>query len=255
MSAKTALVTGAARGIGMAVVKRLVADGWNVAMCDLEPELSRNKVELATLGDQVFILSCDVSDEDSVKNFVTEAINKFGSIHALVNNAGVGGPSTPVIETSLEDFNRVLSVNVSGTFLMCKHVAPHLAREEFGRIVNFGSIFGMQGVAGGSGYCASKGAVALLTHSLALELAPNITVNTIAPGQILTQMYLDDQQLMANAKGLSLPEQLEISRSGIPAQRQGEGSDIANAVAWLLSSDAAYVTGQTLSVNGGVLLT
>ena len=168
MSAKTALVTGAARGIGMAVVKRLVADGWNVAMCDLEPELSRNKAELATLGDQVFILSCDVSDEDSVKNFVAEAINKFGSIHALVNNAGVGGPSTSVIDTSLEDFNKVMSVNVSGTFLMCKHVAPHLVREEFGRIVNFGSIFGMQGVAGGSGYCASKGAVALLTHSLAL---------------------------------------------------------------------------------------
>lgn len=255
MSAKTAIVTGAARGIGMAVVKRLVSDGWNVAMCDLEQELSRYEKEIAALGDEILIHSCDVSDEESVSNFVAEVINQFGSIHALVNNAGIGGPSSSVTETSLADFNRVLSVNVTGTFLMCKYVAPHLAREDFGRIVNFGSIFGMQGVAGGASYCASKGAVALLTHSLALELAPKITVNTIAPGQIISQMYLEDQQLMANRKDQNLAEQLEISRQGIPAQRQGEGTDIANAVSWLLSPDASYVTGQTLSVNGGVLLT
>jgi 3-oxoacyl-[acyl-carrier protein] reductase len=190
-----------------------------------------------------------------VVQFVGQVIERFGSIHALVNNAGVGGPSTSVIETSLEDFARVLAVNVAGTFLMCKHVAPHICREESGRIVNFGSIFGMQGVAGGASYCASKGAIALLTHSLALELAPRITVNTIAPGQIISDMYEEDQQNLAAQKGLSLEEQLEESRLTIPAKRQGEGSDIANSVAWLLSADSAYITGQTISVNGGVILT
>ncbi|CAB4330874.1 MAG: glucose 1-dehydrogenase [Actinobacteria bacterium] len=255
MNAKTAVVTGAARGIGYAIVTRLLNDGWNVAMCDLQPTLDENRKEIAALGSEVFVYPCDVSDENSVKNFAAEVITRFGSIHALVNNAGIGGPSTSVTETSLEDFEQVLSVNITGTFLMCKHVAPHIAREESGRIINFGSIYGMQGVAGGAGYCASKGAVASLTHSLALELAPKITVNTIAPGQIISQMYVADQELLAQHNGRSLEAQLAASRNGIPAQRQGEGKDIANAVAWLLSPDAAYVTGQTLSVNGGVLLT
>ena len=253
MSGSTAIVTGGARGIGYAVVRRLAADGWNVAMCDLSQTIAEREAELDAIEGSVFVHPCDVSDEESVKYFVAQVIREFGSVDALVNNAGVGGALTYVTETTIEDFKKVLDVNVTGTFLMCKHVAPYIGLEKNGRIVNFGSIYGIQGVAGGAGYCASKGAIAALTHSLALELAPKITVNTIAPGPIISDMYLEDQQFIADENGRTIDEQLELSRLKIPAGRQGQGSDIAGAIAWLLSADADYVTGQTLSINGGVL--
>ena len=125
-----------------------------------------------------------------------------------------------------------------------------------GAIVNLGSIFGQQGVANGAAYCASKGGVALLTHSLALELAPHaIRVNTVAPGNMLTEMHLDDLRVGATERGVALDEEIERVRATVPLGRHGTADDVAGVVAWLASPDAAYVTGQTIGVNGGVILT
>ena len=125
-----------------------------------------------------------------------------------------------------------------------------------GAIVNLGSIFGQQGVAGGAAYCASKGGVALLTHSLSLELAPfRVRVNTIAPGNMASEMHWEDLRAQAAARGSSFEEEAERVRASIPLGRHGTGEDLAGAVVWLLSDDASYVTGQTIGVNGGVLLT
>jgi NAD(P)-dependent dehydrogenase (short-subunit alcohol dehydrogenase family) len=196
----------------------------------------------------------DVSDAAWVAGSVPEVIDRLGGLDLLVNNAGVGGPSTAVVDTSVQEFRRVIEVNLVGVFLMAKACAPALVGSG-GSIVNLGSIFGQQGVAGGAGYSASKGGVTLLTHSLALELAPHgVRVNTVAPGNMHTEMHLEDLRVHAAERGTSLEEEVERVRASVPLGRHGTPKDIAGAVVWLASPDASYVTGQTIGVNGGVLL-
>ena len=175
----------------------------------------------------------------------------------LVNNAGVGGPPTSVCDTEASEFRAVIDVNLVGSFLMARACARIMVEAgSGGAIVNLGSIFGQQGVANGAGYCASKGGIALLTHSLALELAPHgIRVNTIAPGNMHTEMHLEDVRISAAGRGVSVEDELERRATTIPLGRHGTGDDIAGTVAWLASDDASYVTGQTIGVNGGVVLT
>jgi NAD(P)-dependent dehydrogenase (short-subunit alcohol dehydrogenase family) len=173
-----------------------------------------------------------------------------------VNNAGIGGPSTPVLDTSVDEFRRILDVNLAGSFLMARACGRMMVEAGSGVIVNLGSIFGRQGVANAAGYCASKGGVELLTHSLALELAPHgIRVNTIAPGNMNTEMHLADLRIAAAAHGVALDDEVARVRATVPLGRHGTGADVAGAVVWLASPDASYVTGQTIGVNGGVLLT
>jgi NAD(P)-dependent dehydrogenase (short-subunit alcohol dehydrogenase family) len=251
------IVTGAARGLGEAVAARLAADGGAVALLDVDggavtatAERIAQRHPAATLTG----IRCDVADETDVADAVATAVGALGGIDLLVNNAGVGGPSSAVADTPLEAFRRVIDVNLIGTFLMSRACAPLMPAG--GAIVNLGSIFGQQGVADAAAYCSSKGAVTLLTHSLALELAPaGVRVNTIAPGNMLTEMHLDDLRIRAAASGVSLDDEIEAIRATVPLGRHGTGDDIAGAVAWLASADAAYVTGQTIGVNGGVVLT
>jgi NAD(P)-dependent dehydrogenase (short-subunit alcohol dehydrogenase family) len=178
-------------------------------------------------------------------------------VDLLVNCAGIGGPGTPVAQTSLAELRRTLDVNLVGAFLMARGVARALvAQGTGGAIVNIGSMFGQRGVPFGAPYCMSKGAVALLTHSLALELAGDgITVNTIAPGNMATEMHFDELRDRATRAGRAFEDELDAARREVPLGRHGTGGDVAGAVAWLASADASYVTGQTISVNGGVLLT
>ncbi len=254
---RRAVITGAARGLGEAVAGRLVGDGWSVALVDVSPSLLETAERLSVGGgDRVKAWVGDVSDEAFSEGAVAEAAAAFGGVDALVNNAGVGGPSTPVAETTLEDFRRVLDVNLVGAFLMARAVVRILIEQGTGGgIVNVGSIFGQQGVVGDSAYGASKAGIALLTHTLALELAPaGVRVNTIAPGNMATDMHLSYLRALAKDRGTTYEEEVEAVRRTIPLGRHGTGEDIAGAVAWLLSDDAAYVTGQTIGVNGGVLL-
>ena len=253
-----AIVTGAARGLGEGIAGRLVADGWSVAIVDRDRGVHATAARLAPAGGggEAIAVEGDVSDAGWVAREVPALIARLGGLELLVNNAGIGGPSTSVIDTPVEEFRRVLEVNLGGAFLMAQACAPTMVAAGRGSIVNLGSIFGQQGVANGAGYCASKGGVTLLTHSLALELAPyGVRVNTIAPGNMLTEMHLDDLRAHAAARGGSLDDEVERVRATVPLGRHGNGDDIAGAVVWLASAGASYVTGQTIGVNGGVLLT
>ncbi len=256
---RRALVTGGARGLGRGIAARLVEDGWDVALMDVADEVITTGAELASArqGATVVPLTGDVSDEGTARRTAEEASAALGGLDALVNNAGVGGPLTDVADTDLDAFRRVIEVNLLGPFLMSRAVVPGMvAAGSGGAIVNIGSILGQRGIAGAAAYCASKGGVALLTHSLALELAPHrIRVNTIAPGNMATEMHFDDIRAVAAARGSSFDDELERVRGTVPLGRHGTAEDVAGAVAWLLSDDAAYVTGQTIGVNGGVVLT
>jgi NAD(P)-dependent dehydrogenase (short-subunit alcohol dehydrogenase family) len=262
-----AIVTGAARGLGAAIAGRLARDGAEVALLDMSADVMASAERLAGYvgaagdaggaGRQVAVgLVADVSDETACAAAVDRAVHAIGGVDVLVNNAGIGGPDTDVTRTSLAEFRRVLDVNLTGIFLMCREVAKvMIGQGSGGAIVNLGSVFGQQGVAGGAGYCASKAGVALLTHSLALELAPhNIRANTIAPGNMATEMHWDELRSRAARSGGTFDEQVEMVRASVPLGRHGTGGDIAGVVAWLVSPDAGYVTGQTIGVNGGIWL-
>ena len=256
---RSAIVTGGARGLGNAVAARLVRDGWHVALVDVSQEVERAATEMSVSRDGARVLAFvgDVTDQAFADSAVAGAVDVSGGLDALVNCAGVGGPSDLVVDLAAQEFRRVLEVNVVGTFLMSRAAARSMiARGTGGSIVNTGSILGQQGAAGGAAYCASKGAVALFTHSLALEVAPHgIRVNTIAPGNMATEMHFDDVRATAARSGRSFAEELEAVRASVPLGRHGTGDDIAGAVAWLVSEDSSYVTGQTVGVNGGVVLT
>lgn len=253
------IVTGAARGLGEGIAARLAADGAQVALVDIDHAVRETAERIGASGAGAVPLGLrgDVSSEDDAESVVAEVLDRFGGVDLLVNNAGVGGPSAPVVDLALEEFRRVLEVNLVGTFLMARACARWMSRAGTGGcIVNIGSIFGQQGTEAGAAYCASKGGVALFTHSLALELAPfGIRVNTIAPGNMMTEMHVADLRSEAERGGGTLEDQIERVRATVPLRRHGTGQDVAGAVAWLASSDASYVTGQTIGVNGGVLLT
>jgi NAD(P)-dependent dehydrogenase (short-subunit alcohol dehydrogenase family) len=256
---RRAIVTGAARGIGEAVAARLLRDGWSVGLLDRSPVLGETAERLGTdhPGSLVVFVSVDVSRADEVKRAVADAVEQLGGVDALVNNAAIGGPSAPLVDTPPQELRQVLEVNLLGPMLVAAACARRMIeQDQGGSIVNLGSIFGQRGVALGAAYCASKGGVALLTQSLALELAPHgIRVNTVAPGAIATEMHWDDLRSEAERTGASFTDLVERVRSSIPLARHGTGDDVAGAVTWLLSLDASYVTGQTINVNGGWLLT
>jgi 3-oxoacyl-[acyl-carrier protein] reductase len=252
------IVTGAARGLGEGIAARLVADGGQVALLDVDDAVmaTAGRLQSAHPDATAFGVRCDVSDERQVASSVRDVVERLGGLDLLINNAGIGGPTTSVIDTPVDRFRRVLDVNLVGTFLMTRACASVMAGGGSGCIVNLGSIFGQQGVGNAGAYCASKGGVALLTHSLALELAPlGIRVNTIAPGNMLTEMHLADLRVAAAERGVPVDAEIERVRVTVPLGRHGTGDDVAGAVAWLASPDASYVTGQTIGVNGGVLLT
>ncbi len=258
MSGNRAIVTGAARGLGEAVASRLVADGWHVALVDVVDEVETTAAALAATAPDATVVGivADVSRENDVERAVTQAADVLGGLDALVNNAGIGGSDTPVVDTSLDAFHRVLDVNLVGSFLVARAVATVLlAQGSGGAIVNLGSILGQRGEAGSAAYSASKAGVTLLTQALALELGPHaIRVNTVAPGNMATEMHWEYVRDLAAQMDVGFDEARDHVRSGIPLGRHGTGDDIAGTVAWLLSDDASYVTGQTIGVNGGVVL-
>jgi NAD(P)-dependent dehydrogenase (short-subunit alcohol dehydrogenase family) len=253
-----AIVTGGARGLGEAIAARLVADGADTVLVDVHPsvDITTKRLQATAPTSMIAAKVADVSSEAECFQAIEGAMSLLGGVDLLVNNAGVGGPSTSVIEMMPEQFRRVLEVNLVGTFLVSKLVAGAMVRQgNGGCIVNMGSLFGQQGVPRGAAYCASKAGVALLTQSMACELAPSgIRVNAIAPGHMATEMHWEELRGRAAAAGTSFDYERESVRTGIPLGRHGKGEDIAGVVSWLASQDASYVTGQTIGVNGGVFL-
>jgi len=237
---KVALVTGAARGIGLAVAKRFLADGWRVALLDIEHELLRGAMAGLANPDNTMALTCDVSDADAVAAAMTAVSGRFGRLDALVNNAGIA-VFAPLLETSNQDWSRILAVNLTGPFLCTKAAMP-LMRGHGGAIVNITSISAVRASTLRSAYGTSKAGLAHLTKQLAVELASlGIRVNGVAPGPVETAM----------AKAVHTAEIRADYHDAIPLNRYGLEEELAEAVFFLCSDRSSYITGQILAVDGG----
>jgi len=243
-SARVALVTGAARGIGYAVARRLAHAGAAVLLADLDAEgVAQAAERLAADGCLALGQQVDVCDPAQVRAMVAQALERWGRVDILVNNAGIC-PITPFEQLSLDEWNRVLGVNLTGAFLCSQAVVPPMRAQGRGKIINIASSAGqMGGLAVGAHYSASKAGLLGLTKSLARILAPHIQVNAVAPGTTETDM----------TRGWDR-RTLERLTAQVPAGRLGQPEDVAAAVAFLASQEADYITGQTLSVNGGLLM-
>lgn len=238
---KTAWITGAARGIGLAATQRFLAEGWAVAMFDVNTELLAQSV--AALGEpaRTLALPGDVSDPGAVENAVAAIRTRFGRLDALVNNAGIA-IFGPILQTSLEDWKRVMDVNLTGPFLTGQAAAPLMAENGGGAIVNITSISGLRASTLRVAYGTSKAGLAHLTKQQAVEYASlGIRVNAVAPGPVDTAM----------AKAVHTPEIRADYHDAMPLNRYGLESELAAAIWWLAAGDSHYVTGQVLAVDGG----
>ena len=247
---KVAVVTGAASGIGKGIAERLAADGARVVLADLD--VSGAEAAAAQIGEQARAAACDVTSEPSLEALVAQTLEEFGRLDFFVNNAGILQIS-PVVETDVEDWDNMFAVNVRGMFLGSKVAAKQLiAQDEGGVIINASSGAGRHGVGMLSHYCATKACAISITQSLSIELAPHrVRVNAYAPGHIMTPMWDDIWEPYAARVGRSVEEIREQFLATIPWGRYGSAADVAPGVSWLCSDDAAYVTGQTIGINGG----
>lgn len=240
MTGKVAIVTGAARGIGLAVTRRFLADGWRVAMLDVDgPTLAAAQAALP--AEETVALTCDVSDPAQVTASVAAALERFGRVDAVVNNAGIA-VFKPLLDTGFDEWSRVLAVNLNGPFLMVQATAPVMAATGGGAVVNIGSISGLRASTLRVAYGTSKAALIHLTKQQAAELGEiGVRVNLVAPGPVDTAM----------AKQVHTPAIRADYHDAIPLNRYGLEEEIAEAVFFLCSDRASYITGQTLAADGG----
>ena len=243
---RVALITGASSGIGRATAKAFAREGYATVLADLDEGQGRDAAsECERDGAFSRFIRCDVSDETKVSELIAEIVSSYGRLDAAFNNAGMEGALAPTADTSTENFDRVIAVNLRGVFLCLREELRQMARQESGgAIVNCSSVAGLVGLAGVPAYVASKHGVIGLTRTAALEYAQqNIRVNAICPGPIETPML---ERLMAGMPG---------GRSGVlaaePVGRLGSPDEIASAVVWLCSPAASFVTGHAMAVDGG----
>ncbi|WP_454632126.1 SDR family NAD(P)-dependent oxidoreductase [Bradyrhizobium cenepequi] len=240
-SQKVALVTGAARGIGLATAKRFLAEGWRVALLDIERELLNAAAASLKQAESTLALACDVADAAAVAAAVDAVEKRFGRLDALVNNAGVA-VFAPLLDTSDADWSRILAVNLTGPFLCAKAAAPLMREHGGGAIVNITSISAVRASTLRSAYGTSKAGLAHLTKQLAVELASlGIRVNAVAPGPVDTAM----------AKAVHTAAIRADYHDAIPLNRYGLEEELAEAIFFLSSERASYITGQVLAVDGG----
>lgn len=243
LSGKKIIVTGGSRGIGASIVQSLAEAGAQVAFTYSSKEESAKNVLSSLKGEGHFYVQMDVSQEDSVNKGLEQIQAKWSEIDGLVNNAGITKDGL-LLRMKTEDFDQVIATNLKGTFLLTKLVSKIMMKARRGSIVNITSVIGQTGNAGQANYAASKSGTVGFSKSVAQEIASrNIRVNCIAPGFIATEMthVLNDE---VKAKIMEK----------IPLQRMGEAKDVANAVKFLLSDESSYITGHTLSINGGMYM-
>jgi NAD(P)-dependent dehydrogenase (short-subunit alcohol dehydrogenase family) len=255
-NSKRALVTGAAQGIGLAVAERLAEDGWSLCLLDVLDSV-REVAERLGSGSRAPGVVCDVgdvADESCCDAAVKHAVDEFGGLDALIHSAGIDGREAPVAELELDEFKKVIDVDLIGSFLMARACARQMiAQDSAGGIILISSTAAHSPSADDSAYSASKAGLEALMRSLALELAPRgVRVNAIAPGPIDIGMHRAWLAHIAGVKGTDFQTELLAVRKEIPLGRHGTGRDVAGVVAWLLSEDSSFVIGQTIIVDGGI---
>lgn len=245
LTGKVALVTGASRGIGRQIAVTLAGYGALVIVNYNGSQAKAEAVvgEIEAHGGHAEAIQCNVADFEASKALIDQVVKKYGRLDILVNNAGITRDNL-IMKMSEEDFDQVLAANLKGTFNCAKHVSRQMLKQKSGRIINISSVSGVMGNAGQANYCASKAGVIGLTKSLARELGSrSITVNAVAPGFIETEMTA------------VLPEEMKKTMGEqIPLKRFGKPQDVAEAVAFLASDQAGYITGQVLQTDGGMAM-
>ncbi len=237
---RTAIITGGASGIGLETANIFIKEGANVIIADINEEAGKSAVQ--KFGSKCKFVKTDVSDKSSAYFCIVEAIKKFGKLDILINNAGITSDAS-LLKMSSEQFEKVIDINLKGVFFMTKYAATHMAENNYGRIINTSSIVGLYGNFGQTNYAASKSGVIGMTKTWARELGrKGITVNAVAPGFIATDMIGTVPEKILN----TIKERTPLGRLGTPA-------NIAKAYLFLASDDAEFITGITLSVDGGLV--
>ena len=243
---KVALITGGSRGIGEKIAEKFATEGYNLVINYVSNIENVEELEARIKGDsniEILFVKADVTSFESCENMVKEAMDKFGRIDVLVNNAGITKDGV-LMRMQEDDFTRVIDVNLKGTFNVTKNVIPYMMKQRYGKIINISSVVGETGNAGQANYAASKAGIIGFTKSVAKELASrNILANCVAPGFIKTDMtdVLSD----------SVKESINAQ---IPLKKMGTAEEVANAVYFLGNEENTYITGQVLNVNGGMLM-
>ncbi|MAF55938.1 MAG: 3-oxoacyl-ACP reductase [Deltaproteobacteria bacterium] len=241
LEGQTALITGAGRGIGKTIALKLAESGADIVLADMSPEVAEVRVVVESLGRKCLTFEADVTDLEVIETMVKKIIEELGSIHILINNAGITQDNL-FMRMKPEQWSKVIDVNLNGVFNVTKAVIRPMVKQRTGKIINISSVVGFSGNPGQVNYSSTKSALVGFTKSLAREVgARGVTVNAVAPGFIdtaMTQALNESQQ--------------EVILQQIPLGRMGDADDIANAVAFLASEEASYITGTILHVNGGM---
>jgi len=242
LKGKVAIVTGAGRGLGWSIAERLVHDGASLVVAEIDRKSGEEKAGvIARMGREALYLKVDVSGWADVENMAKKTVEKFGRIDILVNNAGLMGNYYPVVDYPEEEWDRLIDVNLKGTFLCCKAVLPVMIKQKYGKIISLASVAGKEGNARMPAYSASKAAIMALTKTIAKEVASyNINVNCISPALCETDMAKD-----------MTPEQRALLISKIPLGRLGKPEEVAALVKFLASDESSFITGQCSDISGG----
>lgn len=241
LESKVAFITGGASGIGAGIAKKFIQEGARVIICDVDAETGTKTAQ--QIGGNIHFYKMDISDEGEVKKTVETVVNEFSKIDILINNAGITNDKL-LLRMTKQDWESVIAINLTGTFLVTKAIMRYMIKQRYGRIVNIASVIGLIGNPGQANYAASKAGIIGFTKSCAKELAGrNITVNAIAPGFIETKMT-----------GNILDEVKQYYLKLIPLRRFGLPEDVANLVLFLVSDQASYITGQVICLDGGMVM-
>lgn len=241
LSGQRAVVTGGARGIGFAIAARLLADGADVAIWDLDMAQGGKAAARLSERGRADAIAVDVADAASVERAARETLHRYGRVEVLVNNAGIAGPNMPVWEYPRDAWQKILDIDLTGVFLCCRALVPSMRERDYGRIVNIASIAGKEGNPNAAAYSAAKAGVIAFTKSLGKELAgTGVLVNCVAPAAVETDIFLQMTR-----------EHIEFMKSKIPMGRFGKVEEVAALVAWLSSKECAFSTGAVFDISGG----
>jgi NAD(P)-dependent dehydrogenase (short-subunit alcohol dehydrogenase family) len=251
MDERVAVISGSASGIGKAIAELLVKEGARVVVSDIQDELGQKLAE--SLGENATYYHADVSLEEDVKGMIEHAVETYGRLDCVVNNAGMGGVKGEIESVPVAGFDQTIAILLRGVFLGMKHAAPVMKKQGGGNIINISSVAGLRGVSQNHPYSAAKAAVIQLTRTVAMELAYyKIRVNSICPGSIVTSIFGASKGLSSAESAKTYEDLKRLFEKGQPIRRAGLPEDIANAALWLASDDSSFVTGHALVVDGGI---